>query len=103
MCREVKICSGFAPGGRAAKFGGPVRTGSSSILESGRLALGTERDKLSLPALARPEEVALGFGAPPLIVIPMELLPEAAATEEPAPVPPGFPSGDMATRAARLP
>src|SRR5277367_1468379 len=37
------------------------------------------------------------------MVIPMELLPEAAVVEEPAPVPPGFPSGDMETRAARLP
>ena len=37
--RREKICSGGEPGGRSAKFGGPVRTESSSTgaFGSGRL------------------------------------------------------------------
>src|SRR5258705_11162627 len=45
--RREKICSGCAPGGRRAKFGGPVRTqwaspaafGSGALLDARRLAM----------------------------------------------------------------
>src|SRR6202140_3248757 len=33
----AKTCSGFAPGGSAAKFGGPVRSGASSIRARGSI------------------------------------------------------------------
>src|SRR6516164_3776098 len=117
--RDEKICSGLAPGGSAAKFGGPVRSGRSSTVAfgSGRFTAATDFEKLRSRPSPSPETVALGLGFPPLMLTPISLLPpppkSAAAPDASValvgavPVPAGtpgcFPSGDMETRAAKFP
>jgi len=107
------MSSGLAPGGRVAKFGGPVRSRGSSVeaFGSGRFRPEVLFGMVSLPAPPRPEALAFGFGSPPLMLMPMSFFP-AAPLEPPfppsveldeEPVAPGFPSGEMETRAARLP
>src|SRR5580658_8923366 len=71
--------------------------------------------RVSFPDPPRPDIPAFGFGFPPLMLIPMELFPAPPTFEpelplevfvgfpEPPPVPLPFPSGEIATRAARLP
>src|SRR5258708_7438862 len=116
--RREKICSGCAPGGRRAKFGGPVRTESSSTAAfgSGRLMYACGFAMLNFPTPPRPETLEFGFGFPPLITIPVAFAPPAlllAASEFPPldaedaggpPDAPSFlPSGEIATRADKLP
>ncbi len=72
-------------------------------------------EQANLPAPPKPETVALGLGAPPLMLMPISLFPAGFPDFEPAPfpeldgfappppVPLPFPSGEMATRAARFP
>src|ERR1700682_5687542 len=50
----AKICSGFAPGGSAAKFGGPVRSGTSSLLTRGSARVSSLRGEGALTAPPRP-------------------------------------------------
>src|SRR5260370_31545196 len=77
--RREKICSGCAPGGRRAKFGGPVRTESSSTAAfgSGRLMYGCAFAILNSPTPPRPETLEFDFGFPPLITIPVAFAPPA--------------------------
>src|SRR5271155_950310 len=70
---------------------------------------------ISFPAPPSPDTPAFGLGFPPLMLMPMELFPAPPAFEpelplvvltgfpEPPPVPVPFPSGEIATCAARLP
>src|SRR5262252_11142942 len=73
--RDEKSCSGLAPGGRAVKFGGPVRSGRSSRVAfgSGRFTAATDFEKLRFRLSPSPETPAFGRGLPPLIVIPISL------------------------------
>ena len=102
-----------------AKFGGPTRSGGSSLASfgSGRLYPNCDFGKLSFNGEPIPDGLAPDFGFPPLIEMPTELfplplpapaaslppVPEPAAAFGVAPAAPGFPSGDIATRAARFP
>src|ERR1700730_9540053 len=94
----AKTVSVFAPGGSYAKSGGPVRSATSSLspFGSGRV-INLRTGALIFP----PAPAALAEGLPPLMLIPTALFP--------APLPvfagaPGcFPSGEIETRAARLP
>ena len=102
-----------------AKLGGPVRSGGSSteLLGSGRLKADCALGITNLPVVPSPETLASGFGFPPLIEMPTELLPvplpEFPVSPLPLPAPgtllgevpeaPGLPSGEIATRAARFP
>src|SRR6266849_8494967 len=115
MRRERRSCSGGAPGGKAAKFGGPVRSGRSSIetLGSGRFRLICDFGGGIFSGLPRPEIPLFGLGLPPLMLIPSAPFPAPpvsfeplalfAELGEPFPAAFDFPSGEIATRAARLP
>src|SRR5260370_1126169 len=113
-----KICSGGEPGGRRAKFGGPVRAGPSArgAVGSGRVMSACGCAMLNFPTPPSPETLELGFGFPPLITMPVALAPPALLLAisavppfefEEAGDPPGapgfLPSGDIATRADKFP
>src|SRR5258708_38890523 len=70
--RREKICSGCAPGGRRAKFGGPVRTESSSTAAfgAGRLMYACGFALLNFPTPPRPETLGFGFWFPTPVPIP---------------------------------
>src|SRR5713101_4956960 len=108
---EAKIISGFAPGGKEAKSGGPVRSATSSLSPFGS---GRVINLCGGATIFAPPPDALAEGLPPLMLIPTALLPallpefaEAFAFAAPFGVPPGapgcLPSGEMETRAAVLP
>ena len=73
----VSVVEG-APGGSAAKFGGPVCSEVSADLGSGRLIRVRVEGRLSF-GLPKPETVFLGCGFPPLMLIPTGLFPAAIA------------------------
>src|ERR1700731_290205 len=120
----MRAASGFAPGGNAAKFGGPARCASSAERVRGS---GRARDRRCEGALIfgtppRPETPFFAGGFPPLILTPVEvfpappLFPPRLSGSPPLPpllaagfagAPPGtpgcLPSGEIARRAERLP
>src|SRR2546421_2420465 len=123
MFYEAKICSGSAPAGSAAKFGGPVLSGASSVLVcgSGLRIKAWEAGALTLGDPPRPELVLLAVGCPPLILTFMSFFPLPLPVADPPllvgppPLAPGapfgeplgtpgcLPSGEMETCAARFP
>ena len=105
------------------KFGGPVRTGSSSVCGSGRVTRACGVGALILGVAASPEATLFASGFPPRILMSIALFPVLFPAPIPPPVlgglvaplalgvpfcePPGtpgcFPSGEMETCAARFP
>src|ERR1700726_4120572 len=97
---DAKIISGFAPGGRVAKSGGPVRPATSSLspFGSGRV-INLREGATIFPAL--PETLATGL--PPLMLIPTALFPLPLASAALALGAARLSSGETETCAAVLP